>query len=296
MKTDLRRSLAVLILAALFLASFDLCAEPLRIVGSPTVNLPVAEAAQILRTERGLEIQISTTGGSMAGLVAVGEGNAEIAMSSRALTAEDRATYPEINFTEIHLGEQVVALGVAKEVWEGGVHALSSAQARAIYESRKRNWREAGGPDQKIGFYNFEEGHGTWELFAQWLYGDARKASSGGFPTIASDAEARNILEFTPGAITQISPLFLDGLRSHALALTQDDGSIVAPSAENVAMKKYPITRPLFLVINDKPTREVKVMTDFMRGARGQELMKKYGFYSADALAAARPKEPSISE
>ncbi len=275
-------------IVAVFIFAFCLLpcvfADALRIVGSPTVNLPVAEAAQILRAERQMEIQISTTGGSSEGIAAIGEGLAHIGMSSRPVTPEDRAAYPDIVLTEIYLGEQVVALGVADDVWNGGVHALTREQVRGIYESKTRNWHELGGPDEKIVFFNFEEGHGVWELFAQWLYGEAKKAPLGRFPTVASDEETRNTLEFTPGSMAQSSPLAIDGKRSFALELKNDDGSAVAPTPENIAAKKYPMAKPLFLIVNDKPTLAVKVFVDFMLGPRGQELMKKHGFYCADML------------
>ena len=89
-------------------------AEVLNIVGSAGVNLPVAEAAQTLRSEKGLEIHINTTGGSNAGIGAVGDGIAQIGMATRKLTPEDRADSPEVNFKQIYLGAQVAGLVVSK--------------------------------------------------------------------------------------------------------------------------------------------------------------------------------------
>ena len=141
LKGGLRLNQAIVLLICAFAIKHPVRADALRIVGSATVNLPVAEAAQILRAEQGMEIQISTNGGSAASVGAIGEGSAEIGMMTRSLTAEDRADYPEINYTEIQLGEQVVALGVAQDVWEGGVHELTPAQMRGIYEGKTRDWQ-----------------------------------------------------------------------------------------------------------------------------------------------------------
>jgi phosphate transport system substrate-binding protein len=209
-------------------------ADGLRIAGSEALDVVVAEAAPILRSERGLQVQSSTSGGSGAGVTAIGEGTAEVAISLRPITAEERAEYPRVAFTEIYLGEQVVALGVARDVWDAGVHALSRDQLKAIYESKVTNWSTVGGPDRKIVFFNVEEGRGMWELFAQWLYGNNRKAPAGKFPTISGDAEARNTIEFIPGAMTLISPLFVDGQRSYALEIKTPDGKSVAPTPETL--------------------------------------------------------------
>ena len=57
-------------------------AEPLRINGSTTVNPVVAEAAEILRAEKNMEIQVDTQGGSAGGISALGDGLVQIGMSS----------------------------------------------------------------------------------------------------------------------------------------------------------------------------------------------------------------------
>jgi ABC-type phosphate transport system substrate-binding protein len=76
----------------------------------------------------------------------------------------------------------------------------------------------------------------------------------------------------------------VDGQRSYALEIKTPEGKNIAPTPENVAAKSYPMTRPLLLIVNDKPTQSVRVFSDFMLGARGQGLLKKHGFYGVDVL------------
>ena len=150
------------------------CANPLRINGSTTVNLPVAEAAEILRAEEKLAIQVDTQGGSSGGISMLAEGLVEVGMSSRHVTDADRAKFPKCDFREIRIGEDAVALVVSKSVWDNGVRALTKAQARAIYEGRITNWKDVGGAKaQRIVFFNKEPGRGTWEVFVHWAYGGA---------------------------------------------------------------------------------------------------------------------------
>ena len=56
-------------------------ANVLKINGSTTVNLPAAEAAEVLRERIGLNIQIDTQGGSSGGISMLGEKRVQIDMS-----------------------------------------------------------------------------------------------------------------------------------------------------------------------------------------------------------------------
>ena len=58
--------------------------EVLKINGSTTVNLPAAEASEVLR-EKGLNIQIDTQGGSSGGISMLGEERVDIGMSSKKI-------------------------------------------------------------------------------------------------------------------------------------------------------------------------------------------------------------------
>jgi phosphate transport system substrate-binding protein len=263
--------------------------EVLNIVGSSAVNLPVADAAQMLRADMGMEIHINTNGGSNAGIGALGDGVAQIAMTTRPLTPEDRADSPEVNFKQIFFGQDVVAIGVSKDVWEGGVHGLTRSQLRAMYDGKITNWKQLGGPDQPIVFFNATEGRGVWELYIQWLYGDSKRAPLGHFPMMNSNEEARNSIEFTRGSMSLLSPKYIDGKSMYALALEGDDGKGYYPVMPNIIAGKYPLMKPMYFVVNEKPTGEAKVLIDFMFDSRGRTLMAKCGYYTFDELKVAAP-------
>jgi len=259
-------------------------AATLKINGSTTVNLPVAEAAEILRTERKMVIQVDTQGGSAGGIAALGDGLVQIGMSSKPLDAAARAKHPKVNIQETRIGEDAVALVVSKDVWEGGVRALSRAQVRDIYEGRITNWKDVGGPDRRIAFFNKEPGRGTWEVFAHWVYDDAKQAPPVSFPEVGGNEEARNKVASTRGALSQLSASWADGKTVFALALKNDDGEAVPPTTANIASHRYPMSRPLFLLTNGQPTDEAKVFIDFILGERGQALVRKHGYLSLDQL------------
>jgi phosphate transport system substrate-binding protein len=269
----------VLILAAsIGLATGALRAETLKINGSTTVNLPAAEAAEILRAEQQLDIHVDTQGGSSGGISLLGDGLIEIGMLSKHVSGEDRAKYPDVPFKEIHIGEDAVALIVSKDVWDGGVRALSKQQAKDIYESKVNNWKAVGGKSQRIAFFNKEPGRGTWEVFVHWAYGSPKAAPQVSFPEVGGNEETRNKVAGTRGALSQLSSSWADGKKVCALGIRLEDGSVIAPTNDNIATQKYPLSRPLFLLTRGEPAGVVKTFVDFMLSERGQALVKKHGY------------------
>lgn len=259
-------------------------AEVLKINGSTTVNLPAAEAAEILRAERGMEIRIDTQGGSSGGISGLGDGRVQIAMSSKPLSDSDRAKFPKVRFHATRIGEDAVALVVSRDVWESGVKALTRSQARALYERKITNWKEAGGANRRIAFFNKEPGRGTWEVFAHWVYGDPKKAPLASFPEVGGNEETRNKVASTRGAMSQLSASWADGERVFALGLKGEDGKIIEPTAANIATHAYPMSRPLFLITNGEPSGAAKEFVDFMLSERGQQLVARHGYLSLAQL------------
>ena len=211
-----------------------------------------------------------------------------MAFSSRALTPIDRAAFPEIQFTEIPIGAQLVAIAVSRDVWESGVHSITPDQARGIYEGKIKNWKELGGADLKISVFMSAPGRGQWEIFVQWLYGEIRKAPVWRGSTVKEDDEARNMVEFTRGSLTLLPVGLVDQRSSFGLACEDESKHKYAPTVANAILEKYPLSRPLLLVVNDKPTGGVKVVVDFMVGERGQAIVKQIGYVTLAELMAAK--------
>lgn len=282
---SIRPLLAIVSLSAGVLACPGLLrAEPLKIMGSSIVMPPVNDAIKELhRAQPDLDIEVSSMGGVPAALSSLGGGALRIAMLARHVGPDDRASFPELKLVEFPVGRQVAALCVSVDVWKSGVRQLSADQIRGIYEGRTKNWKELGGNDQAITFYNWDEGFGMWELLATWLYGDSSKAPKGKFSAIGSNEEARNAIEFIQGGIAVMSPKnTMEGF-SYPLALLVDKKP-VAPVAENVASGAYPMVRPMVLVVDDKPTGIMTGVIDYIRGPQGQKSFQKLGFFAEGEL------------
>lgn len=261
-------------------------AETLKINGSTTVNLPVAEAAEILRAEKKMDIQVDTQGGSSGGISMLAEGQVQVGMISKHVSDDDRKKYPQCAFKEIQVGEDAVALIVSKDVWDAGVHSITKAQAKDIYEGKITNWKDVGASkSQRIAFFNKEPGRGTWEMFVHWVYGSPKAAPQVSFPEVGGNEETRNKIASTRGALSQLSSSWADRKKVFALALKTEDGTPIEPTAANIANRKYPMSRPLFLLTNGDPAGASKDLVDFMLGERGQSLVEKHGYLALKSLA-----------
>ena len=250
----------------------------LKINGSTTVNLAVAEAAEVLRTKEGMNIQVDTQGGSSGGISMLGEGLVDIGMASKELKEKDRKAFPNCDFNPIPIGRDAVALIVSKDVWEGGVHSISRTEMQGIYEGKIVNWKTLGGSDQRIAFFNKEPGRGTWEVFAKWAYGDSKNAPQASFPEVGGNEETRNKVSSTRGALSQLSASWADGKSIFALALETDSGETIAADEETIAKGIYPMSRPLFLLTDGEPEGQAKLFVDFMLSPEGQDLVRKHDY------------------
>ena len=269
-------------------AGLAVAAGPVRVNGSTTVNPIVVEAAEALRSGRGMTIHVDTQGGSSGGIAALGDGRAEVAMISRPLEDEDKTRYPKVRFHATRIGSDAVALVVSRDVWEGGVRAVSKGQVQGLYEGRIKNWKELGGPDRRIAFFNKEPGRGTWEVFAHWLYGNPKAAPLVNHPEVGANEEARNKVSATRGAISQLSASWADGRQVFALGIKREDGKVVRPTLDAVRDGSYPLSRPLQVVTNGPPQGETKVLIDFLLSPRGQGLVQKHGYLALSGKAAAK--------
>lgn len=271
------RTFVALILLAFFSAP-GAVADPLRVHGSTTVNPIVSEAAEILRETRDLQIQVDTQGGSSGGIHALGEGRADVAMSSRALNEEDRKRHSHVDLRAHRIGFDAVALTVSKDVWNGGIKSLSKAQMRRIYERRARKWSALGGPDRRIAFFNKEPGRGTWEVFAIWLYGSADNTPSIAHLEVGSNEETRAKVAGSRGAISQLSASWVDDKSTFALGIKDAEGKIHFPDAQSLASGDYPMGRSLWVITDGPPTGSAKALIDFLLSDAGQKLVRKHGY------------------
>jgi phosphate transport system substrate-binding protein len=259
---------------------------PVRVSGSTTVNPVAADAAEVLRRQ-GLSVTVDSQGGSAGGIAQLGAGQVEIAMSSKAISDDDRARFPEVDFVATEIGQDALGVIVRREVVDGGVRSLDREQLKAVFEGRVENWRELGGPDLEVFVYDKEPGRGTREVLDQYLYGADGKAppppGTDHFAIVGGNEETRTKLLSTPGSVGPLSSSFADGYEK--LAAIALDG--VEPTPDAVRNGTYPMARPLFLVTDGPPAGPAKRFVDFVVSPEGQQLVARHGFLTLADLGQA---------
>jgi phosphate transport system substrate-binding protein len=266
-----------------------LCAkadEPVRLQGVAALTRVMKAAAPQLR-ELDVEIKVEEECTNARAVAALGNGEIDLALLGRTLTAEERASYPDKFFEELRVGDQTIVLLASRAIWESGVRALQREQIMEIYEGRVPSWKRFGGEDRSPKFFEPAHGYGVWEIFVTWLYGDARKAPAVPWDVVADGAEAQTAVQFHTGAVSVAAARWADRREAFPLAIVDATGAAIEPTPENVTAGKYPLTRPAFVVIGNKPTGSRRKVLEFLRSEKGQALMT-----NNDLLPVVTTKEP----
>lgn len=270
----MRLPLFCVLLSALS-ASSALAGDVVRIAGSSFLVQPFVLAAPALKTQN-VELKVASDSNTPAAFAAVGANECEFAVGTRRLLPAEQAAFPDRPMPETTIGFQALVFSVSNEVWTGGVHALSKADLTRIYEGTAKNWKEFGGPNRPIKFYNPEPGKGVWEFFVTWLYGDMRKAPAGhGFESVGSAEETQNLIEFNAGAIGILPPARAESKGTHGLALRDEKGALIEPTRANVRKNAWPIMRPIVVVSAYRASGPLRKVLEFMLSAEGQEIVRR---------------------
>jgi phosphate transport system substrate-binding protein len=241
----------------------------LKVTGSTTV-LPVVQAAAdaYMADHPGADIQV-TGGGSSVGVQSVGEGTADIGMSSRDLKAGEKTTYPDLVVTTI------ASDGIGIIVHPGNtVPALSIDQVRAIYQGRVTNWKEVGGPDQVIVVTGRDSASGTREFFFETVM-DRQNFTPTQLEKNSNGAVKQTIMQ-TPGAIGYVGLGYIDNeVRAVPVIV---NGEPVMPTVDTILSGQYPISRPLIMMTQGAPQGLARDYLDYILSPAGQMIIAEEGF------------------
>jgi phosphate transport system substrate-binding protein len=241
----------------------------LKVTGSTTV-LPIAQAAAdaYMAGHATADVQV-TGGGSSVGVQAIGEGTADIGMSSRDLKAEEMTRYPDLVTTTI--ANDGIAIIVHPS---NTIASLTMAQIKAIYKGEIINWNEVGGPDQTIVVIGRDSASGTREFFSEKVMN--REDFVATQLDKNSNGAVKQTVAQTPGAIGYVSLGYI-GADVRAVPVIVE-GTPVGPTVENVVSRTYPIARPLLMITRGTPSGLAKDYIDFILSLQGQKIVSDEGF------------------
>jgi phosphate transport system substrate-binding protein len=237
--------------------------------GSTTV-LPVAQGAAEVFMDRNQEVDISVQGGgSGVGISSMIEGTCDIADSSRAVKDDEVVL---ARSKGIEFKANVIAMdGIAVIVHPTNkAERLSKSQIKEIYTGKISRWSSVGGADQAMVVVSRDNASGTFEAFDE-LALDKEKVRRDALMQGSNQAVATAVAT-SPGAIGYVGLAYLS-LRVKPVIV---DG--VAASKDTVLLKRYALSRPLYMYTNGEPKGVVKEYIDFILSEEGQKLVEELGF------------------
>jgi len=249
--------------------AFPCYAEKIVVEGSTTV-LPIAQkAAEVfMNNTPGADISVRG-GGSGVGIASLLDKACDIADSSRAIkdTELDKAAAngvsPKAN---------VIAMdGICVIVHpSNNTDALTKKQIKNIYTGAISNWKQLGGPDEKIVVISRDSSSGTFEAFGVLVL-DGAKVRSDALLQASNQAVASTVAS-TPGGIGYVGL----GYVTSSVKAVDVDG--IKGSKETVLTNRYPIGRPLFMYTDGAPKGLAKQFIDFILSPEGQKIVDEEGF------------------
>ena len=253
-------------------ADDDAPAPPLKIQSVAALKSLLSEAAPKL-VEAGIKLKPAAGGGSSDAFAALSVDRADLVLTLRPISGEERAAYPEKTFYEFEIGKQAIALIIPEILWTSGIKSLTREQMAGIYEGRFTNWTQLGGLNRSIKFFNPAQGQGIWEMFAAWLYGDASRAAAGHFEPVENSENAAASVQFNAGGLSAAYLRWANQKDVFALPIKDDAGAAVEPNYENIASGKYPLSRSIYLAVAGRPLGIRRQVIDYFTGPGVREIL-----------------------
>jgi phosphate transport system substrate-binding protein len=275
-----KQSFRIAALCALMLVSLSSFAagKKIQIKGSDTmVNLMSNLAEEYMTAHPDQTISV-TGGGSGTGIAALINRTTDICAASRSWKQEeiDQANAKNVNPTPLTVGLDGLAVFVNLS---NPVNELSLEQIKKIYTGEYTNWKDVGGPDNKIDLLSRESNSGTYVYFQEHVLAKADYSKHA--MLLPSTAAVTKGVTDDAGAIGYGGIAYAEHAKVKMLHVKNTaDSPAVAPSTPAVLDGSYPISRPLFLYTNGTPGAEVKAFLDFCMSDAGQKILTDTGYIS----------------
>lgn len=246
--------------------------DKLALDGSTTVG-PIAKAfaEYYMRQNPGVNITVSESG-SGNGAKALLNGTCDIANLSRHLKDAEKKAMEEKGLKPV---AHVVAFDALPVIVHPSnkVKGLSIDQVRNIYMGKVTNWKDVGGSDLPIVVISRDTNSGTFETFKDLVLGKDVKICEGA-EYAGSNGGVRQRVQMTKGSVGYAGLGFVD----RSVKALEING--VAPCAETVVNKAYPIARELFMFTNGEPAAG-SLAAKFLAlsgSEKGREMIEEIGF------------------
>ena len=254
-------ALGVVIFSLAFIKA-DAAAGNIKLAGSTTLFPLLQRVAEIYMQRYPMTFITVAGRGSTDGVSSLLAGLADAAGISRPLSPKEKALARNkgINFSSTPVALDAVVMAVNPR---NPVANLSLEQLAQVYNGRISNWKELGGEDLPITVLARESNSGTFKFMQTRVMSGGRIRPDA--LILASNGLIVQEVMRNPRALGYVG---LGYLNSRLKALNVDG---VKPDGHSVRSAHYPLTRKLYLLIPDPPSKEVKVYLELLLSELGQK-------------------------
>ncbi|MEH0664563.1 phosphate ABC transporter substrate-binding protein [Vibrio scophthalmi] len=226
--------------------------------------------------------------GSTAGITLVKKGVADLGMSSRYLTESE---------LDASLSVLTIAYdGLAVVVNQANpVKNVTRDQLFDIYKGKITNWKEVGGPDQRIAVVTREDSSGSRYSFESLLgltkviKGRLVSDISPNNLVVNSNSMVKTIVNHNKQAIGFISTGSID----NSVKAIQFEGT--ESNNDNIASGQYELARPFIILYKTESIdEESQAFVDYLTSSAAKKRIEEYGYVAVDKSQ--EPIEPRDSE
>ncbi|VUD47179.1 Phosphate-binding protein PstS 1 [Thalassocella blandensis] len=225
--------------------------------------------------------------GSSTGFKAMKQGQAEVAMASRAIKDSENQLISSTVDLRDQENEHVVAIdGLAIIVNEKNpVNDLTIEQLRDIFSGKIKNWSQVGGANATIVVHARDDKSGTWDTFKSLVL-DKHYPLSKDATRFESNDQLASFVSRQRNAIGFVALASVSAVK--ALNISDGKSLKLSPQHLTIATEDYPLSRRLYMYT--LPDIQNEVAKDFVKYAKsqsGQKIVENIGFISQNPLSIA---------
>jgi len=247
------------------------------IKGSDTmVNLAQTWAERFMEVNEETYISV-TGGGSGTGIAALINDNTDIAASSRRMKDHELklARKKGIEIWEFPVAIDALAVTVNKE---NPIESLSLPQLKDIFTGRVQTWSELGWQEGgRISVYSRQSNSGTYVFFNEHVMDGEDWAPHTKF--LPGSASLNDAIKADRAGIGYYGVGYIEGVKPLKIKGREGEEPVSPLDIESVSNGRYPLSRPLFLYTNGRPTGTVLEFLKFVLSEEGQELVVEEEYY-----------------
>lgn len=267
----MRKVFALAVIIAIVLYSITFSQDTITWTGCGiTKKAFMSEIAKAYETKTGTKITLSG-GGATKGIRTVAAGTSDMGGTCRhhlGTKANKNELEKKSVLTQVAWDAIVVIVNP-----NNPVKNISLENLKKIYDGEITNWKDIGGPDQRIILVTREgKTSGVGYMFRHLVYGNPNYEFKARSLKVKSSGPLEKKIETSAAAIGITGISSAKKRKVNSLSL---DGA--EPTKANISSGKYSLFRPLYVSVNESATPVIKKVVDFMLSDEGQQIISKQG-------------------